>query len=212
MRASTTPPARGGLSDGLEAKAVFAAKADAPAVLDEKRNWTEGRWEPGYSYSISPRSWENNTAPGRHRIAVAMGRELVSGSDPNHPITKRFDQRGEAEVEVLPEGTPLGTPIHAPELGDAIARATLIHVYHWFDKRAFATVELRPCGVDRALTIYAVIDGQEKPMGIITAPAGSRGNSSAIYVPLSVRRTSRPRAFAFDVWRTLGIARSVRCR
>ena len=179
----------------LHARLTVAASADGPPGAFERR-WSEGIVGGNFDRAIPFAEWATDgLAPGRHTVHLAAELVLLPRNGPMlHPGTTDGRHAGvgtpvvvrrAVEVEVLPEGAPLGTPVPAPERAGAVAAAVDVGVYHWDEGRVFAEVRLLPvAGVDRAFAVYAVIDGREVRIGDAAAPAGKGGTTNSVSVPL----------------------------
>jgi hypothetical protein len=181
-----------GPSDG-QLKTTFAAAATQPAAtIDPDRCWIVGTITAGRSLDLRARDWGgNHLPPGRHTIHVAVANEFVQNDHPYPALSPRVEVHADLTIDVLPKGTALGEPIVDPSKADEVARAVNVTVSHWHDDRCFAEVRLFKAGVDRAFAIYAVIDGQEKRIGYVSATAGQDDTSNALYVPVPVARARR---------------------
>ena len=148
---------------------------------------------PRCERSIAARDWAGaDLAPGRHRVSVALRRQLVARDGPSFdlrtPVGPAVDGAATLDVDVLPRDAPIGTAVPAPDQADAIARAVAVHAYHWHGDRCFAEVRLLPAPVDRAFAVYAVIDGVEQRIGGACARANADVTTDVIYVPVDVGR------------------------
>jgi hypothetical protein len=171
-----------------QAKINVAVALDRPATIVDDRDWSVGTLSNVTDRTFAPNAWSDaNTTPGRHALHLALARSRVGGDYPYKRIGERFDVMGTVELDVLPTDSPLGTPIVDPTKADAIAKAVDIHVFHWHDGRVFAYVRPIPADIDRAFTIYAVIDGVEKRIGGTAALAGrSALHDPVMYVPIDI--------------------------
>lgn len=190
---ATTPTRDGQYGTTLPTKATFAARVGGPAVIADKY-WSAGRNNPSWTRAIKAADWGGETLPpGHHRVNVVLRREVYrdAGGGAFEAITDPIDVTGEVEVEILPADSPVGTPIYDPTKGSEVAGAVDVGVFHWGDGRVFATVLLLPASVDRSFAVYAVLDGEERRIGSVTAPAGQGGSELSLHVPIDMAEAER---------------------
>ena len=183
-----TSAGRRGSTGPLACRAVVAARADGPAVPDPHVQWVVGTPVQAFKWEFSPHEWcPQGLTPGRHRVAVAVARDVVSRQTPSSggsdSISPTVLTAATVEVDVLPADAVLATARPDPSQAERVARAVDLHVYHWHDGRVFAVVQLLPTDVDRAFRVATTVGGTERTIGTIAAAAGGEATTNAVYVP-----------------------------
>jgi hypothetical protein len=165
-------PTRGRFGDRWSLKTTYAARADGPATVTD-RNWASGFFAAAGSRDLPNRDWAGGAplVPGVHRVSVVVRRVVIDNR--SNALTPPVEAAAELAVHVLPATAPLGTPIYDPTVAVAVGAGTDVHAYHWGDGRVFVTVQPSAVTVDRAYTVYAVIDGRERPIGTQALAAGA---------------------------------------
>ena len=178
----------GGLKGGgLWVRYHFAARADGAAVIDNDRYAINPEiWTPAQCV-LEWKDWAGELPPGRHTVNVVVGQQLGHMS-PGNGLGRRIDQSYDIAVDVLPRDTPLGEAIDAPDSAQRIAEALIMQIRRQADGRIVAEFWSWPANVDRAFSIYAVVDGQRLPIGELCAQAGAEAVHKSLDVPISHER------------------------
>lgn len=187
LHVTLNSPSRGAVAGPV--KMVLAGRLDGAPVIDESRHWGVGALSETSTFDLA-RDEYGDATPGHHQLNLIIGRMSCAAEYPYPRVGERYDVAVSLDLDVLPSGTPIGSPIIDESKADEVAKAADVHVYHWHDGRAFACVRLLPAGVDRAFSVHAVIDGAEKRIGGVAAKANAdpQGGDPTMYVPISVER------------------------
>ena len=182
---------RGGTRPDMETKyGHFLSFQEIPKAGPEgKYGWGWGSKSTGGYWNARPQDVGSDTlTPGTHKLHVLLVLKLINNRDLS--ISPGIEHRATLDVQVLPKGTPIGTPIPDPRPGlltQTVADAIEVGAYHW-DKqgRIFAVINMKQAPIDRAFDVYVEHEGKRHKIAQRVAKAGqwATGHSSVEYVPI----------------------------